>query len=297
MAKREGIMLCQPFEEKRLEKWNPPYLLQPKLDGERCRALISSSGVLLISSEKNLITSVPHIQEAISNLNLPEGTELDGELYIHNLPFEEIHSIVSRKVSLHPEASKMGYHIFDIIPVNNPALLQGDRYVLLGSLKLTPPLYKVKAEIVDSLESIFREYDNFLSLGYEGIILRNIFYSYERKRSTGIMKFKPKKLDHYEIIELEEAISQNGVPKQLLGAFVCRGSDGTAFKVGAGKLDHEERRRIWDNREDYIHKLCEVQYQNLTSEGIPRFGLCVREPKEQATSDEASMTIRQLFKI
>ena len=39
MGKRTGIMLCYPFEEKRLNKWNPPYIIQPKLDGERCRAV------------------------------------------------------------------------------------------------------------------------------------------------------------------------------------------------------------------------------------------------------------------
>jgi len=34
--KRAGVQLCYPFEEKRLAKWEPPYIVQPKLDGERC---------------------------------------------------------------------------------------------------------------------------------------------------------------------------------------------------------------------------------------------------------------------
>ena len=60
---RTGIMLCYPFETKRLEKWGNKFLIQPKLDGDRCRAIFSEYGaVTLYSSEGNIINSVPHIQ-------------------------------------------------------------------------------------------------------------------------------------------------------------------------------------------------------------------------------------------
>lgn len=296
-SKRSGIQLCYPFEEKRLEKWDPPYLVQPKLDGERCRAIITSQeDVLLVSSEKNIISSVPHINRAINSLNLPEGTELDGELYCHGLVFEEIHSIVGRTVNMHPDQNNMEFHIFDIIPVSDPLMIQGKRHLLIrDQLSLCPPLIKVDTHIAFTLNEVMKYYDYYIEAGYEGIIIRNAYYSYERKRSTGVMKFKPKKFDHYQIIDILEAIDLNGQPKNTLGAFLCQGSDGTPFNVGAGKLSHDERQVIWDSKEDYINLMCEVQYQNITNNGVPRFALCVKKPEEAAIVDPTNDFIKGLL--
>ena len=103
MAKRQGIQLCYPFEEKRLEKWEPPYLVQPKLDGERCRAECwvetrddSKLDWFLKSSEQNIFNSVPHINKAIKDQRILRNMELDGELYLHGMNFSDIHSIQLR---------------------------------------------------------------------------------------------------------------------------------------------------------------------------------------------------------
>ena len=97
---RKGIQLAYPFEEKRLQKWSPPYLVQPKLNGERCRALLLNEPVML-SSEENLITSCPHILEEFRTIvqRFPElkGLELDGENYSHGTLLQDIHSIVSQR--------------------------------------------------------------------------------------------------------------------------------------------------------------------------------------------------------
>ena len=42
MAKREGIMLAYPFDRKRLDKYTSPLIIQPKLNGDRCRAVIDA---------------------------------------------------------------------------------------------------------------------------------------------------------------------------------------------------------------------------------------------------------------
>lgn len=295
MGTRSGIMLCYPYEEKRLSKWEPPYLIQPKLDGERCRALITSTGVLLVSSEKNIINSVPHINEAIRRMSFPEGTELDGELYNHEMEFDDIHSIVSRKVLMHDEASLMHYHIFDIIPVHNPDMIQGQRFMALRDIGFMNPLVLVPSQLAFTEDEVIKIYNEYISLGYEGIIVRNVYAPYVRKRSIFVMKFKPKKKDHYEIISLQEAIDKDGNPKGMLGAFICRGADGTPFGVGAGKLNHDERYYAWQHPEEFIGRICEVQYQNLTPNRVPRFGLCVRTIDEVVESNEADEFIKNLI--
>ena len=49
-------MKAYPFEEKRLAKWRPPFIVQPKYDGVRCRAVPIQqpgfgTGYILLSSE------------------------------------------------------------------------------------------------------------------------------------------------------------------------------------------------------------------------------------------------------
>ena len=268
-TKRSGIMLCYPFEEKRLARWNPPYLVQPKFDGERCRAVRIQGTYLLLSSEENIIVSVPHINEALDKLLTSH--ELDGELYAHGVDFDSIHSIVGRTKNLHPDYTQMEYHIFDVVS-------GGPQYVrskVVPELGLKPPLHMTETFPCWTLEEIMKAYDTIVNLGYEGIVVRHIDNEYVRRRSPAMMKFKPKKDDFYEIIDYKEEIDKNGKPKGRLGALVCRGSDETIFSVGSGLTD-ADRTSLWDTREALAGRLCHVQYQHLTAgRGVPRFPVFV----------------------
>lgn len=266
---RSGIMLCYPFEEKRLSKWSPPYLVQPKLDGERCRYINKGDYSFLFSSEENPIWGVPHIKKFLDDLNIQ--LELDGELYCHGMAFEEIHSIVSREVNIHSDHQNMEYHIFDI--VND--LPQFQRTQLLNSfenfLKSDDPVRVVPTYVAYTLEDIMQRYDEILSKGYEGIVVREINNQYVRKRSTSMMKFKPKKQDDYKIVGFNEEISIHGEPKGRLGALICKGDDGTLFNVGSG-FTADIRARLWHERESLVGRTVTVSYQHLThGQGVPRF--------------------------
>lgn len=272
---RTGIMLCYPFEEKRLAKWQAPYIIQPKLDGDRCRACIDSEGkCVLLSSEENIISSVPHINKALEALHL-HNVEFDGELYVHGAPHSDIHSIVSRNVNLHPDYSLMEYHIFDIIQ-EGPML---ERYSNLADMEpcIKHPLYLVSTEFVHDVSGIMHFADMMSEQQYEGFVVRDINGLYIRKRSTQLMKFKPRKEDIYEIVGYAEEIDKNGVPKNTLGALVCRGDDGTRFNVGSGSLlTREARINLWQDKENIIGKYAHVKYQHITTVGhVPRFPVVV----------------------
>ena len=267
-TKRSGIMLAYPFEEKRLARWEPPYLVQPKLDGERCRAVRVQGTYLLLSSEENVIVSVPHINEALDKLLTSH--ELDGELYIHGSPWRT-HSVVGRTKNLHPDYQQVTYDVFDVVSAGP----QHVRSRIVPELGLKPPLYHLPTVPCWTLDEVMKAYDVTLEQGYEGIVVRHIDNEYVRRRTPLMMKFKPKKDDFYEIIDYKEEIDKNGKPKGRLGALVCRGSDGTIFSVGSGLTD-EDRIGLWDTREALAGKLCHVQYQHLTAgKGVPRFPVFV----------------------
>lgn len=264
----KNIMKAIPFEEKRLAKWEPPYIVQPKYDGVRCRAVPLSDpqghSCVLLSSEENIIHSVPHLNEIINDLNL--SIELDGELYCHGMNFEEIVSITSRTVNLHPDFQRIQFHVFDIITDQSQIM----RTLSLENLRdLSPHLVISPSWICQNLDEVKKVYDDVLSLNYEGIIVRNAMAPYERKRSTWIMKFKPKRQDTYQIVDWQEEVSKDGVPKGRIGAIILKSQDGDIFGVSAG-LNDDEKEKYWNARETLPGKNAIVHYQHLTDKKIPK---------------------------
>ena len=264
----KGIMKAVPFEEKRLNKWEPPYIVQPKYDGIRCRAVpLPTGGHLLLSSEENPIF-LPHIQAALNQSQF-NGLELDGEIYHHGWPFERIFSCASRTVNPHPDAIHLQFHIFDLINLE-PC---GSRMVQLNNFSVDSrdPINFAPFWLCKTLSEVMQIFNELIAYKYEGIIVRNIYGAYERKRSTWIMKFKPKQSDHYKIIGFKEEETIEGSPKNSLGALICVGTDGAEFSVGSG-FTARDRRDLWDQRERLVGKICEVSYQHLSSRRkVPRF--------------------------
>jgi DNA ligase 1 len=269
IERRGGIMLCYPLEESRLIKWNVPYFItQPKLDGERCRAICLLNHVQLLSSEMNEITSMPHIVEELQSLQLIG--EFDGELYSHDLDFSSIHSRVGRTTNLHERSSDIKYHIFDIV---NESAQQIDRLSLLATemkLRNASNIKVVDFAIAKNIDDIMTEMEQFISNGYEGIIVRHPYATYRRKRSTNIMKFKPRKSDTYTIIGGVEEISQEGVPKGTLGAFTVCSNDGVVFPVGSG-LTRDQRVKYWEQLHELVGMEVVVKYQSINPSQTPRF--------------------------
>lgn len=276
----KGIMKAYPFEESRLAKWQPPFIVQPKYDGVRCRVIPVQNGrfdlptkgnYLLLSSEENLFFSVPHLNDIFNQLDLK--AELDGELYCHGMTFEHISSITSRTANLHPDSTHIQFHCFDIVIDNVPQMKRQ-----LGIEKLrgrSPWLVIAPFYFCETLDEVTKAYDSYLAQGYEGIIVRNAYAPYERKRSTWVMKFKPKQEDTYEIVGFQEEVDKDGLPKGRLGAIVCASGDGNTFNVGTG-FTSLNREYIWKHKDTLLGAKTVVKYQHITSGNkVPRFPVFV----------------------
>ncbi|OQB10009.1 MAG: DNA ligase [Parcubacteria group bacterium ADurb.Bin216] len=268
---RSGIMLCYPFEEKRLDKWASTVIVQPKLDGDRCRAIFSELGnVTLLSSEENVINSVPHINAELESLGY-KNIELDGELYRHTMNHDNIRSIVGRTKNIHKDYSEIEYHVFDIVN-NSP---QYDRVMQISDIIPDDMKYikVVPYRAIYGISNIMTALDEYINDGYEGIIVRNIDNRYVRKRSTNIMKFKPRKSDYYVIVGYKEEVNKNGQPKGTLGALILSSGDNDTFDVGSGSFfTADNRRLLWKERDNLIDQVAHIKYQHLTpGRRVPRF--------------------------
>lgn len=271
--RRSGIMLAYHFEERRLLEpkfgWNWPVIVQPKYDGHRCRLIKTSNEIILLSSEENRIFTMPHIEQAAKEQICAPFIELDGELYCHGMQFEQITSLIKRNEP-HHDHHKMRFYVFDVI--NKDIQLLRMISLTMGLDGLTIPFIVAPYRMCHSMQEIYDTYRLMIDNGYEGIIIRDPHSNYVRKRSVKMLKFKPKKTDQYQVLDVIEAISKTGSPKGMVGAFLCTDGD-EEFKVSAGTSTHREREIMWKEREEIIGKHIVVQYQSITSRGIPKFGI------------------------
>lgn len=270
MATRKGIMLAYQYDPKRLMRWRKPFIMQPKLEGDRCRASWDPEiGWVLYSSSGAIRTSVPHINvEMNKRLNGCKDMEFDGELFVQHWPHERIRSIVSRTVTLHPEYERIQYHIFDYI---HPSMDQNSRLAVveseiprdMKSVKRVPYFYGSQENHVEGYLQAF------IFQGYEGIILREPEALYVRRRATTLMKLKPRMTGYYLAVEMLEESTIHGMMKGMLGSLVLRDIDGRQFKVGTG-FTEQQRLFFWESPESIIGKIVKIQYQSLTESGIPK---------------------------
>lgn len=269
---RINIMLAHPYEEKRIAKWPRPFLVQPKLDGDRCLAYWDGASVTLKSSQDNEIVSVPHINEALRRIldaGRVQTRVFDGELYTPGLSHNIISGICRSKHTRHPRAPDLQYHIYDV----HSALPNAERVVCLehifrddtGSIKLVPTC---SARTEEEAFDLLREY---MENGFEGIIFRNPAGFYIKHRSHALLKFKPTKSDTYKIVGTEEERDKYGEPKGTLGSFLLKTPGEETFSCGSG-LTALQRRELWQRRDTLPGARVHLKYQELsTDRKVPRF--------------------------
>jgi len=298
VAKRTGIMLAYKFDEGKFRRMPKPVVVQPKLNGNRCRAVFDNEGkVILLSSSATPITSVNHIGKQLLQLNI-KNLELDGELYIHGMPHQKINAIVRRTTTVHAERDKIKYTIFDLA---HDTLDQQSRFTVINGLQDRAKLLKLthinflEGYIVPNMTEVMRFLGVFMARGYEGIIIRNLAAKYVRKRSVDLLKYKPMIEGSYKIVGWKQGVSKvcrdcystpskceclGGpldvieTPTAKLGAIECITLEGEKFHIGSGKYFTDKRRyALWTHREKLIGLSANTKYQELSEDLIPK--MCV----------------------
>jgi ATP-dependent DNA ligase len=262
---------------KKLLKYPLPWIVQPKLNGERCRALITRGICTLLSSEENEITTLPHINRAFESLQLPD-IELDGEIYLHGMSKQEIGSFLRRK-ELKEGYEQIQYHMFDLI-CNRPQIQRLDAlwFDLAPMFADHYCLQLVEGHKVGTAKRLVELLDFYINQKYEGIIVRNALADHERKRTVNMLKWKPTHKDSYLIVGVEEEVDQYGSPKGRLGAIWCE-KDGERFKISAGGFPHAYKQDLWEamlcGAYTIEGKWLLIKYVDLTDRGVPNHAVAL----------------------
>lgn len=254
-------------------KWAEGVIVQPKLDGLRlcCKMHKKISGLELetVSRNNKHVTLPASLQTQVYEfMKANRLTYIDGELYIHGELFEDLVSCVKK-----PEGNKLydklEYHIFEIPPTSTLELENTYDISMLDRLQFVESkLVRSEKEAEDLLQS-------YLLSGYEGIMLRNMYYDYEfNVRSYSLMKWKEFYTDEYEIVDI--------IPdKDGHGKLVCKLNESGGLFEAVPKGTHEYKSEIVEYKNLYIGKLATIKYQNLTSDGVPRFPVAIELDRDE----------------
>lgn len=260
-------MLAKNYDDEK-SKVTFPALVQPKLDGMRVIASLVD-GMVDLRSRKGKRLNIPHVQKELESVFVGVYADwiLDGEIYIHGVNFNNIISWTKKQ---QPESSRLEYHVYDSIS-DEPF---EKRYKKLRVLKGLSSSIKIVDTIeVYSHEAIVQTHEEYVKLGYEGVMVRwgNEPYQID-KRSSNLLKYKLFKTDEFEIVGATENTNSPGQCSFYLVTkdgkyFDCK-PEGTA----------EFRERCWADHERLIGEMMTVKYFELTPDGVPRFpvGLEIR---------------------
>lgn len=255
-----------------------PCAVQPKFDGVRSNTSLSTGQ---LSREGRPQLSAPHLFEAIKPLLGEEPDQcnvvIDGEIYNHDLKhdFDRIISL-ARKTKPTPEdlaesANVLQYHIYDIFFKTNPHMLFFDRFEILkdtlSQVSFEPKLVICPTYIVNNEAELDAKYEEFLEMGYEGMIVRNNV-AYEQKRTDNLLKRKEFQDAEFEILDILEGV---GNRSGMAGTILLKLNENGATFNSTAMGGEDYYRELLTNKDKYIGKLATVKFQNYTPGGVPRF--------------------------
>lgn len=295
MAERKGIMLARKLTDSRWASLTKPAIVQPKFNGNRCRVIFNGDGdPFLLSSSEAEITSVNHLKPQLKALNL-YNMELDGELYKHGMPHQEINSIVRRTNSVHTNAKVIEYHIYDA-PMEQ--LKQYERLAITMAVRErareagTTHIKVSEYHYVNNMKDVLDYFSKIITRGFEGIIIRDLNAYYVRKKCSTMLKFKPEQSEMFTIVGYEQGVSRvceqcnntpakcicgdgimilTEIPMNLLGAVTCTTETGQKFNIGGGPILTEVNRiKYWENPDALIGKMAVAKFYEKSMDGKPK---------------------------
>jgi len=254
-----------------------PVFVQPKLDGIRCLVYMKNGALVFQSRQNTIFDKVGHLEPVLTPIFSMENLEnivLDGELYIHGMPFNEITSMVRK--SNHSNASQLQYHIYDCLLLNDLGASFHKRNELLSKIKnVGSQIVFVETKMANSSQEIEQLHADYTGQSYEGVMIRKINSVYKQQnRSKDLQKYKKFFDEEFEIVGVNEGTgSHAGTP-----IFVCKSNvncEKTFKATMQGTI--ESRKKMMQN--NYTGKMLTVKYQEKSGDGIPRFpvGIEIRD--------------------
>lgn len=278
----EGNMDIKPMLANKFNFEKPPageFVVTEKLDGIRCLIVIEDGVIYLYTRQGKLIEGCIEIERELNRMIKELGIDnlvFDGELLATGCDYSTVYKETTKRVKNKNDVKTgIEYKIFDLLSLEEFINKKCDRtyeqrmrtlFDLFTSYQtnghttefISPlrPLYTGS-----DLDALVKLLDMYKSYGAEGLMVNLLNAPYEFKRSKAILKVKVMQTADLRIVGFEEGQGRNlGKLGALLVDF-----KGNTVGVGSGFTD-SEREYIWNNKEEYLGKIAEIQYFEITKD-------------------------------
>jgi hypothetical protein len=270
------VMLCSQFEQKLVDKIKFPAYAQMKMDGMRFNAIVRDGKVEYRSRNGKEIQLLGNLDEQFIAMAGEVDCVFDGELLVmlpgdHQFADRQTGNGILNKANKGTisaeEAAMVHASVWDLIPYayftdGECPVPYSKRFSSLEQLIQKQSVdnkrvWLVSSQIVQTIEEAQEMFQEYLSLGYEGIILKDGSGVWEDKRAKHQIKFKGELECDLKIVAVEEG---SGKYAGMLGAMICESSDGVVkVSVGSG-LNDEHRINLWHIKQEILDKIVAVKY-------------------------------------
>lgn len=248
-------MLAQKYRDAKNVRYENA-VLQKKLDGHRCLITKQDGDIIAYSRQGKIIDTIPQITDFLAK-RIPEGTTLDGELYLHGIPLQTLASWIKRKQK---DSERLMFVTYDILS-DDPYI---DRHQELSEIVTTTHSHVkvLGTRPYVSSDELWKFFNEARGQGFEGLMLRTMHRGYEAgKRSDSLLKIKAFHDEEFQVIDIKSS-------KDGWAVCICKTPSGDIFSVSApGNMD--EKRYVLQNMNKFIGKFLTVEYSQLTQDGIP----------------------------
>ena len=271
-------MLAKKFDIKHVKF---PCVMLEKLDGVACRFDRVNGAVTAISRQNKPVPAAEFICSELDHVLAP-GEHIVGELYMRDKSFKDISGAARRQepqedLQLYiydcwfDDSSRSGLGYNDRMKRLAANLQVASESFTFSKIKIIPVQYICHSpdmirEFIDAFSTVRPE--------AEGLVLRNLDAPYEvNKRSWGMQKIKFRETVDLKVLAVHEAISKDGEPLGMIGRIVCE-YKGAEIGVGPGSLTHRERADFFNNQDQFVNHIIEVEYMpdaEYTALREPRF--------------------------
>lgn len=270
-------MLAHKYDPKRIKRW--PVAVEPKLDGVRVLVFVSPGEVLFRSRSDKPFPALdwmaPHMASLVaSTFGKRASVVLEAEA-VSGTFSNTVSSVRRKSVS----ADDAVLHVFDVMPraefdVGASTLQYFDRREQLSRIvewDRAPSFVNVLPfDYASHHTEVMRLYQDARAAGLEGVIVKDPFATYQRKRSHAWMKIKAEESAECRVLR---RIEGEGKHAGRLGLLVVD-HKGVEVGVGTGFTD-AQREELWACKFTELRsRIVEVQYHEETPDGSlrhPRF--------------------------
>jgi DNA ligase-1 len=273
-------MLAEVFS-KHKHKLKYPVGVSKKMDGVRCMIYPDDGKVMIISRLGTVYENLNGIRKDAEKIFARLPIVLDGELYSHTTPFTIITGATrSKTISKHD--ALIEFHVFDYYDASRPDEPYKARVERLKEIQRQIRTTNIKFcfyDLAEDEKQIKQLHDQYVTDGYEGVIVRQLEAKYTLgRRTVAMLKYKEFKDEEFEIVDVEEGKGT----EEGAAVFVCKYDAEQTFSVRPrGSI--ELRRAQFQKKDLYIGKKLTVRYQPVLNEKVlPRFpvGIKVAETKK-----------------